>query len=224
MKASFAFATALLGVVLAGPAALSQSAPGQGGGGAQGGAGSSPGGGYGTRTAPDSNGALGRGELGQNAGGPNSASFQDKDFLKKASQGSNFEIKAGQLAQQKSTSDDVKQFGSQMVADHQKLNQQMAPLAAQAGVTPSTGLSKKDQKTYDTLATKSGADFDSAYIAAMAKAHNEDLNAFKKEADSGQLQAEKDAASQGAATVQAHLQAVQQMAQAHNVQLNGKGM
>ncbi len=217
MKTPMLFAATLCGAMLLGPAGIGQAAPSQGGGiGQAGSAGTS-----GTRTVP---GTSGLDQLGANAGGPNAASFQDKDFLKKAAQGSNFEIKAGQLAQQKSTSDDVKQFGQRMVEDHTKLNQEMAPIAAQAGVNPPTDLSKKDQKLYDTLAGKSGADFDNAYIAQMVRDHNEDLKDFKKEADSGQLQPEKDAASKSVPVIQGHLQAAQQMAQAHNVPLNGKGL
>ena len=162
MKAPFVFASALCGAALLSPAAFGQAAPSQGVG---------QSGQSGTRTAP---GQSGLDQLGANAGGPNTASFQDKDFLKKAAQGSNFEIKAGQLAQHKSTSDDVKQFGQKMVEDHTKLNQEMVPVAAQAGVAPPSGISKKDQKLYDSLAGKSGTDFDNAYIAHMVEDHTED--------------------------------------------------
>ncbi len=149
--------------------------------------------------------------------GTGQASMQDKMFLKKATQGSNFEIKTAQLALQKSQSQDVKQFAQQMIDDHTKLNDQMKPVAQEAGVTPPTGISKKDQAIYDKLQGMNGDAFDKAYIQAMLKDHNTDLKEFKQEASNGQLQSEKSAAGQGADVVQNHLQHAQQLAQAHNV-------
>ena len=149
------------------------------------------------------------------------ASFQDKAFLREATQGSNFEIQAAQLALQKSSSDDVKQFAQQMIQDHTKLNDQMKPIASQAGVTPPTDISKKDKKVYAQLQGLSGDAFDKAYIQDMLEDHRNDLKAFQTEANSGQLASEKSAASQGATVVQEHLQHAQQLAQAHNVPANG---
>ena len=149
------------------------------------------------------------------------ASFTDKAFLRDATQGSNFEIQAAQLALQKSKSPDVQQFAQMMIHDHNQLNEQMKPIASQAGVMPPTGISKKDKAVYAKLQGLNGDDFDKAYIQDMIKDHTADLKAFQTEANSGQLPAEKNAASQGATVVQMHLQHAQQLAQAHNVSASG---
>ncbi len=58
--------------------------------------------------------------------GPNSGDvgqvMQDKMFLRKAAEGGIAEVKLGQLAAKKGSSDDVKAFAQKMVDDHTKLN------------------------------------------------------------------------------------------------------
>ncbi len=173
----------------------------------------------GTGAAMAQNGTSGGNASGSMPATSNSgnASMQDKKFLKEATQGSNFEIKAAHLAMDKSNSEDVKQFAQMMVDDHTKLNEQMAPVAQEAGVTPPTGISAKDQAIYNKLQPLSGNAFDQAYIKTMVKDHKTDLKAFKYEAADGRLQAEKQAASQGVSVINMHLQHADDLAKAHNV-------
>ncbi len=185
--------------------------------------GGAPGGGssqQGSQQAPRGANSPGSGSVNDptnplNASG--SSSLQDKDFLKEAGQGGNFEVQAGQLAMQKSSSDDVKQFGQMMVTDHTKLNDQMKPIAVQAGVKPATGLSGKDKKEMKMLSGLSGDAFDKEYIQTMMKDHVADQKAFKTEATNGQIPAVKDAATQGGTVIDSHLEKIKGIAQAHNV-------
>ena len=149
------------------------------------------------------------------------SSMQDKDFLKEAGQGGNFEVQAGQLATQKGNSEDVKQFGQMMVTDHTKLNDQMKPIAVQAGVKPPTGISGKDKKELKMLSSLNGEAFDKAYIQTMLKDHMADQKAFKTEATNGQIPAVKDAATQGGTVIDTHLAKIKEIAQAHNVSAGG---
>src|SRR6185437_1182351 len=84
------------------------------------------------------------------------ASDADKDFAKKAMEGGNAEIQLGKLAQQKSNSEDVKHFGEKMVTDHTKLNEDMAPIAQNLGVTPPTGTGMADKAEEAKLKMMSG--------------------------------------------------------------------
>ncbi len=152
------------------------------------------------------------------------ASPADKKFLMDAAQGGNFEIQAAQLALQKSSSDDVKKFAQMMIDDHTKLNEQMKPVASEAGVTPPTDLSKKDQKLLAQLKTTSGNTFDKRYIQVMLGDHQKDLKEFKAEASTGQLASEKSAAEQGTPIIQSHLDAAKAMAKAHNVSQPSSGL
>lgn len=130
----------------------------------------------------------------------------DKKFLMDAMQGDMAEIQLGQLALQKSTNPDIKQFAQKMVDDHTKLDQQVKPIAEQMGVTPPTALSPKASTLYAKLQSANGAEFDKQYAKAMVSDHREDDAEFKKEETSGKSQAVKDAATQGEPTIAEHLQ------------------
>ena len=70
--------------------------------------------------------------------GPNAGDvgqvMQDKMFLRKAAEGGIAEVKLGELAVQKASSDDVKAFAQKMVEDHTRMNNDMAQLADSMGV------------------------------------------------------------------------------------------
>jgi len=154
----------------------------------------------------------------------NPQSMDDKDFVHKALQGGSAEVELGQLAAQKAQSDDVKQFARKMVEDHSQLaDQVMKPLAKQLGVAEPNGLSKKDKTLKASLEKLSGAEFDQAYIKAMLKDHKEDLKDFKEEASMSQDPSVKKAAEQGETVISQHLQMIEQIAQKHDVAMNGKG-
>jgi putative membrane protein len=153
---------------------------------------------------------------------PGASAMQDKDFVHKALQGGMAEVQLGQLAAQKASSPDVKQFGQKMVTDHTQLGDQMKQVAQQMGVKEPNGLSKKDQQLVAKLNGLSGTEFDNAYIVAMVKDHKKDADDFKYEAQESQNPAVKQAAQQGSQVIDQHLQMIDQIAQSHNL-MNDKG-
>ena len=120
--------------------------------------------------------------------GPNSGDLgqvmQDKMFLRKAAEGGIAEVKLGQLAAQKGSSDEVKAFGQKMVDDHTKLNLEMARVADSMGVMLPKSMNKEDQAEYEKLNALSGNAFDIEYLAFMVKDHHNDLHEFRIEAAS----------------------------------------
>lgn len=84
----------------------------------------------------------------------------DKSFMKTAMEGDMAEIQLAQLAQQKASSDQVKQFAQRMIDDHTKLDAQMKPMAQQFGVEAPTDLSAKHKSVQSKLQGLSGAKFD----------------------------------------------------------------
>ncbi len=62
-------------------------------------------------------------------------SSADREFVRKAAEGGLAEVELGQLATEKASSQDVKQFGQRMVSDHSQANTQLKEIAAQKGVT-----------------------------------------------------------------------------------------
>ena len=156
------------------------------------------------------------GETGINSAQPPSNAIQDKDFVHSALEGGMAEVQMGQLATQKGSSDDVKQFGQKMVQDHTQMGEQMKQIAQQLGVSEPKGLSKKDKAEVAKLNSLSGSEFDKAYIAAMLKDHKKDLSDFRAEAQNTQNPAIKQVAEQGAQVIDQHLQMAEQLAKAHN--------
>src|SRR6202047_2989081 len=71
----------------------------------------------------------------------------DAHFAKEAAQGGMAEVKLGQLAQEKGSSDTVKGFGKRMVDDHSKAGEKLKEVASRQNIPLPSDLSAKDQAT-----------------------------------------------------------------------------
>lgn len=162
----------------------------------------------------------------QGASAPTSTQdFQERAFISKAMEGGVAEVQLGQLAQQKSQTQDVKQFAAKMVNDHGQMGEKwLKPVAQQMGINEPSKPSKKDKKEMEKLQGLSGQDFDREYIAMMVKDHQKDLKEFQEEATSAQNPAVKQIADKGSQVIQQHLQLIEQIAKNHNVDVGGKEM
>jgi putative membrane protein len=141
----------------------------------------------------------------------NSVPAADRMFMDKAAQGGLAEVQLGQLAQQKASSQAVKDFGSRMVKDHSMANDQLKSVAAGQNVTLPTSLDAKDKALYDRLSGLSGTAFDKAYMQAMIKDHNQDIAEFKKESSKGKDQQARSFASMTLPTLEDHLRMAKQV-------------
>jgi putative membrane protein len=146
-------------------------------------------------------------------------SASDRVFMLKAAEGAMAEVELGQLATQKASSPEVKQFGQRMVDDHSKAGDQLKQIASQEGVKLPNTLNAKHAATKSRLEKLSGEAFDRAYIQNMVAYHTKDVGAFKREARAGRDPELKNFASQTAPTIEDHLKQAQgiapQVAQTH---------
>ena len=149
--------------------------------------------------------------------------MEDKMFLRKAAEGGIAEVKLGQLAAQKSSSDEVKAFGQKMVEDHTKLNNQMAQVADSLGVMLPKSMNKEDQAEYDKLNGLSGNDFDTEYLSLMVKDHHKDLHEFRIEAASRADQTLHDAVVQAETIIHDHTVMVDKLARAKGIPIPAHG-
>ncbi len=161
---------------------------------------------------------------GATPGTPETAqNYGDQAFVTKALQGGEAEVELGKLAQEKSQSEDVKQYAQKMVSEHSQMGEKwFKPVAKQMGVSEPKGPSKKDKKLIEKLQGLSGSQFDTEYIQAMLKDHKDDLKDFQSEAQAAQNPNVKMIAEQGQKVISQHLQLIEQIAQAHNVPVEGK--
>jgi putative membrane protein len=159
--------------------------------------------------------------------GPNSGDvgqiMQDKMFIRKASQGGVAEVKLGQLAAQKGSSDEVKAFGQKMVDDHTKLNLEMAQVADTMGVMLPKSMNKEDQAEYDKLNALSGNDFDIEYLTFMVKDHHKDLHEFRIEAASPADATLHDAVVKAQSVLHEHTVMVDKLARARGIPVPSHG-
>ena len=146
----------------------------------------------------------------------------DQAFVRETMEGDNAQVAMSQLAQQKSSSPDVKQFGQKMVQIHSELNAQLRPAAKQLGVDEPKGPSKKQKQQIARLEALSGPEFDTAYIQAMAKQQQHDLKGFKDEVTAGQSPGVQQAAKEDAPILEQHYQVLQKLAEMHNVTLESE--
>jgi putative membrane protein len=144
--------------------------------------------------------------------GDTAQTMKDKMFLRKSAQGGLAEVKFGQLATQKASSDDVKTFAQKMVDDHTALNNSMAPIADSMGVRVPKMISKEDQAEYDKLSGLSGSDFDTEYLTVMVKDHHKDLREFRAEASETTDPTLKAAVEKGTKVIHEHTMMVDKLA------------
>lgn len=105
------------------------------------------------------------------------------DFMEEAAIGGMMEVQLGELAQQKATSQRVKDFGSMMVRDHSQANEKLKALAARKNVVLPDSVDENHKNDIENLREKSADDFDKDYMNMMVKDHKKDINEFQKAAD-----------------------------------------
>jgi putative membrane protein len=118
---------------------------------------------------------------------------------------------AGVQAKEKAMNPDVKGFAQTMITDHTAVNKQATELAKKLNVTPSpTDASQKLQSDADNarngLASKTGKDYDKAYIDNEVAYHQAVLDALDKQLSPSAQNAElKNLLTQVRPAVAAHL-------------------
>jgi putative membrane protein len=137
--------------------------------------------------------------------GPGTNQTGDQHFMKEAANGGMAEVELGQLAADKASNPEVKEFANRMVKDHTQANDQLRQIATQKGVTLPSSPSAKYEMTKKKLSKLSGDAFDQAYMHDMLKDHKTDIAAFEKESTSGKDPDVKQFASQTLPTLKDHL-------------------
>lgn len=148
--------------------------------------------------------------------------MNDQDFIRNTLKNDQAQIRLSRLAEQKASSPDVKQLSEQMVKVHTELNHQLDPVAKQLGVSEPTP-SKKEKKEIAKIQGLSGQSFEIAYLQAMAHEQQESLKRFHDEAKDSANPGLERAAREDAPVLTQSFQLLQKVAQAHNVEIAGKG-
>jgi len=132
-----------------------------------------------------------------------------KDFVADAATGGMMEVELGNLAQQKASSQQVKDFGKMMVDDHTAANNNLKTIAGKKNIDVPAAVTDNQRKDIDDLSKKSGADFDKAYVDMMVEDHKKDIDAFKKASGSVGDNDIRNFATTTLPTLQKHLDSIQ---------------
>ena len=147
-------------------------------------------------------------------------SFADQAFVKSVMERDVADVQLGQLAKQKSQSDDVKQLGQTMADDRTLLNDRFKAIAKTLDVSEPKGPSKKDKQLMAKLEALSGSQFDEEYLKAVVKIHRQDVKDFQVESQAAEDPNLKQTAQQEESVISQHLEAIEQIAKAHNVAID----
>jgi len=122
------------------------------------------------RIGPDNSNSVGIDTTGE-AGG---------DFTMEAASAGLMEVELGNLAQQKASSAEVKRFGSRMVTDHSKANNELKQIAQQNNIVLPDSMMDKHRDMVQDLRELNGTEFDKEYMSMMVQDHQEDVNKFEQ--------------------------------------------
>lgn len=107
------------------------------------------------------------------------------DFEKVVMSSNAFEIRSSELARDKATSQDVKDFAAQMITDHAAADEKLKAAMGQAAAPPADPLSPKHAAMIALLQAADAAAFEPLYIDMQAGAHREAVSLFRTFSKSG---------------------------------------
>jgi putative membrane protein len=134
----------------------------------------------------------------------------DEQFLTKAAQGGMMEVEVGRLAQEKGSTNEIKEYGRKLEQDHTKANEQLKQLAESKNVPVPSDMGA-EKAAVDKLRGLSGEQFDKAFLKMAVRDHKKDVNEFQKESTRSMDSDVKNFASTTLPTLQEHLRQAEQL-------------
>ncbi len=105
------------------------------------------------------------------------------DFVNTAAKDGMMEVQLGELAQKNGSSEAIKNYGSMLVKDHSKANDELKSIAAAKNISVPAGLSSDQTSHIQDMSAKTGKDFDKAYIDMMVEDHDKAIELFEKQSN-----------------------------------------
>lgn len=141
----------------------------------------------------------------------------DRLFIREIAIGGWSEVESGALAEQKSQSQSVKDFGHRMTIDHRKADQRLTDIARTVGVTLPNQPDQEHRDMRAQLDQANGGAFDIAYIRGQITDHQKAVQLLEWEIGSGENTQLKAFAAETLPVIMQHLE----MANAILTQLTG---
>lgn len=138
-------------------------------------------------------------------------SRQDRNFIENAMHSNHGELALAKIAQEKASSDQVKQFAKKLLDDHSKAGSELETIVSRLGYTPSKK-AMREPREVKKFANMSGERFDREFARQMVKDHKKTVDLFEDQAQDGQTQELWQFAQKTLPTLQEHLRMSQQLA------------
>jgi putative membrane protein len=151
--------------------------------------------------------AVGAAGASTSAAAPNA---QDRAFLVAAHQSNLTEIAAGRAAQQKGTTDVVRQHGQIFIRDHTRLDASLRQVAQRLNVDLPDEPNANQRASLASVSARSGSDFDNAWLASQVTSHRASKAAGAREIANGSDAAVIGLARTAAPVIQMHLTMLEQ--------------
>ena len=146
--------------------------------------------------------------------------MSDEQIMSQVGGSNGIEIAAGEIAADKATNADVKQFARDMVEEHQRLQAQADSLATSLNVTPETAPDSAAQALEEARnrlnEQAAGAEFDRMYMEMQVQAHENTLDQLNQASSATQNAEVRMLLQNAIPVVQQHLDRARQI-------LNGLG-
>jgi len=95
------------------------------------------------------------------------------------------EVRLGKTAEERVSTEQVKDFGKHMVLDHSSANEELREAAQKDGVELPSHITVEQKQKEESLKTLNGEAFDSKYMTEMVSAHKKAVEALTKESTTG---------------------------------------
>jgi len=87
-------------------------------------------------------------------------SARDYKFVSEAARGGMMEVKLGEVAKQRGTTQEIRDFGQRMITDHSKANEELKQLASTKGAVIPTEMTHHENTEMDRLEKLTGKEFE----------------------------------------------------------------
>jgi putative membrane protein len=134
----------------------------------------------------------------------------DQQFITKAAQSGLMEVEVARIAQEKASSNEVKEYARKLEQDHQKANDALKQIASQKNVDLPADMGNHRQQV-DKLKNLSGDKFDQQFMKMQVQHHKKDVNEFQKQTTRAMDSDVRNFASTNLPVLQEHLRQAQDL-------------
>jgi len=104
----------------------------------------------------------------------------DQEFMTRAAKGGMTEVQLAQMAQQKASSQEVKDYARKIEQDHTQANEKLKAIAQERQFQLPADAGPEHQGMASKLNNLSGEEFDRAYVKMMVQDHKKDIKEFER--------------------------------------------